>query len=144
MKTKAGRKRVAPTLAMTRSAITNGSRIFDSQVDHRLGWSRRLRDLIQQHIADLGGEDNVSQAEQILIRRAAMLCLQCEMMESKWAANDGEASAKALDLYQRTAGNLRRLLESLGLQRRAKNVTPLAEYLEQRARRIESDDAGAH
>jgi hypothetical protein len=33
-------------------------------------------------------------------------------------------------LYQRTAGNMRRLLESVGLQRRAKDVTPtLADLL---------------
>jgi hypothetical protein len=42
----------------------------------------------------------------------------------------GEATPDALDLYQRTAGNLRRLLESVGLQRRARDVTPtLREYL---------------
>jgi hypothetical protein len=42
-----------------------------------------------------------------------------------------EASPEDLDLCQRTANSLRRLLEAVGIQRRAKNVTPsLAEYLE--------------
>jgi hypothetical protein len=36
----------------------------------------------------------------------------------------GEASERDLDLYQRTAGNLRRLLEAVGIQRRAKDITP--------------------
>ena len=37
---------------------------------------------------------------------------------------------KALDLYGRTAGNLRRLLEALGLQRRPREVTPtVQEYV---------------
>jgi hypothetical protein len=60
-----------------------------------------------------------------------MLTLQCEMMERRWA-NDaaGEASPKALETYQRCVNTLRRALEALGLQRRAKDVTPsLAEYV---------------
>jgi hypothetical protein len=35
-----------------------------------------------------------------------------------------QASAKALDTYQRTTGALRRVLEMLGLQRRSRDVTP--------------------
>jgi hypothetical protein len=34
------------------------------------------------------------------------------------------ASAEDLDLYQRTAKSLRRLLEAVGLQRRPRDVTP--------------------
>ena len=42
----------------------------------------------------------------------------------------GEAQPEQLDLYQRTANSLRRLLESVGLKRVPKDVTPsLAEYL---------------
>ena len=37
---------------------------------------------------------------------------------------DGAASAKQLDVYQRTTGALRRTLESLGLRRRPRYVTP--------------------
>ena len=36
----------------------------------------------------------------------------------------GEADPETLDLYGRTAGNLRRLLEAVGLRRRAKDVGP--------------------
>ena len=44
----------------------------------------------------------------------------------------GEASAEDLDIYARVAGNLRRLLEAVGMQRRARHITPtLDEYLEQ-------------
>ena len=35
-----------------------------------------------------------------------------------------EADPETLDLYGRTAGNLRRLLEAVGLRRRAKDVGP--------------------
>jgi hypothetical protein len=36
----------------------------------------------------------------------------------------GEAQPDQLDLYQRTANSLRRLLEAIGLQRRSRDVTP--------------------
>src|SRR5262245_37607349 len=40
-----------------------------------------------------------------------------------------EASAPDLDLYQRSANSLRRLLEAVGLQRRTKPVETLQDYL---------------
>jgi hypothetical protein len=59
-----------------------------------------------------------------------MLTLQLEMMEQRWAANEGEASSKQIETYQRVTGALRRLLESLGLQRRSKTIVPsVAEYI---------------
>jgi hypothetical protein len=87
---------------------------------------RRLKDLLAAHYADAGGELLLSEGQRALIRRAAMLELQLEMLETKFAHNDGAASAKDLDLYGRTSGNLRRVLESLGLHRgrRARDVTP--------------------
>jgi hypothetical protein len=53
-----------------------------------------------------------------------MMTLQLEIMEARWQGNAGEASAKELETYQRVTGSLRRTLESLGLQRRSKDVTP--------------------
>ena len=105
-----------------RSRVTNGSSILPG-VDGRSTWVRRLRDLINLHTADLGGEDNVSAAEQAIIRRASVLIVELERLELKFAT-DGEASPFDLDLYQRMANSLRRLLEAVGLQRRARDVTP--------------------
>jgi len=108
------------------SRITNGA-IVDS--DGRSAWARRMRDVIVLHLGDLGGEDNVSEAEKSIIRRVAALTCELERMESLFA-EFGEASPEQLDLYQRTAGNMRRLLEAVGLERRSKDVTPtLEEYL---------------
>ena len=71
----------------------------------------------------------MSAAERSIIRRASVLTVELERMEAKFATA-GEASERDLDLYQRTAGNLRRLLEAIGLQRRSRDVTPsLASYL---------------
>src|SRR6516225_8698702 len=114
--------------AAQRSRITNGSALLPG-VDGRSAWVRRAKDLIREHLADLGGFDNVSAAERSIIRRASVLTIELERLEVRFATA-GEASATDLDLYQRTAGNLRRLLEAVGLQRRARDVTPsLAEYL---------------
>jgi hypothetical protein len=111
-----------------RSRVSNGSVLIEG-VDGRSPWVRRCRDVIREHIADLGGADNTSAAERSIIRRAAVLTTELEQLEARFATV-GEASADDLDLYQRTAGNLRRLLEAVGLQRRAKDVTPsLTEYL---------------
>jgi hypothetical protein len=111
-----------------RSAIANGKLL--PGVDQRNTWVRRAKELIADHISDLGGEANASTAERSIIRRAAVLTVELERLEARFASA-GEASAEDLDLYQRTAGNLRRLLEAVGLQRRAKEVSPpsVTDYL---------------
>lgn len=116
----------SPTEAQTkptaRSRVSNGSAILPG-VDGRSVWVRRLRDLIELHVADLGGDGAISEAERSIVRRAATLTVELERMEATFATA-GEAEPGALDLYQRTAGNLRRLLESVGLQRRSRDVSP--------------------
>jgi hypothetical protein len=92
-------------------------------VDGRSTWVRRLRDLMGLYLSDLGGDDAVSEAERSIIRRIATLTVELERMEAAFAVA-GEARPDQLDLYQRTANSLRRLLEAIGLQRRSKDVTP--------------------
>jgi hypothetical protein len=114
-----------------RSRITNGSALLPG-VDGRSPWVRRAKDLIREHLADLGGFDNVSAAERSIVRRAATLTVELERLEAKFALAGEAASVDDLNAYQRAANSLRRLLESIGLQRRAKDVTPsLSEYLAQ-------------
>ena len=104
-----------------RSRITNGKALLE-HVDHRLAWVRRLRDLIQLHLNDLGGPDRASESEKAIVRRAATLIVEL--------AINGEAGAKQLMAYQRCSNTLRRLLESVGLERRPKDVSPdLQTYL---------------
>ena len=95
----------------------------------------RLRDLIDLHVSDLGGDASISAAERAIVQRAATLICELERMERAFALA-GEAAPDALDLYQRTAGNMRRLLESVGLDRRTKDITPdLPTYLASVARK---------
>jgi hypothetical protein len=103
-----------------RSKITNGS-VLVPGVDQRSPWVRRCKDVIASHLSDLGGLDNTSAAERSIIRRASTLTVELERLEGRFAAAN-EATDSDLDLYQRTAGNLRRLLEAVGLQRRSKDI----------------------
>jgi hypothetical protein len=121
-----GRKRTTVSLAAFRSAVTNGSSVL-LNVDGRSAWMRRFRDLIAAHEADLGGRDVLSEGQRAIIRRAALLQCQLELMEGRFAQNDsGEVSVKSLEAYQRSSSTMRRLLESLGLHegRKARNITP--------------------
>jgi hypothetical protein len=84
------------------------------------------------HLQDLGGDDAVSEAERAILRRAVTLIIELEMLEVKFATEGSKGYQ--IDRYQRVSNTLRRLLESLGLQRRPRDVTPsLSEYLDGRA-----------
>jgi hypothetical protein len=120
---KAPPHRYGPAGPAQRSRVTNGTRLLPG--DNRGRWVRRCKDLIELHINDLGGENRCSAAEKSLIRRVAVLSVELEQLEQKFAIN-GEASPNQLDLYGRSAGNLRRMLETLGLERRARDVTPFS------------------
>jgi hypothetical protein len=113
----AGRKDYA------RSAKTNGTTLLGPGVDGRTHWARRAKDLFVNHLSDLGGLDNCSEAEKSLVRRAAVLTTELERLEVRFA-NAGEASFEELDLYGRTASHLRRLFEAVGIQRRPREVGP--------------------
>jgi hypothetical protein len=106
-----------------RSRITNGGKLLPGIVDERSAWVRRAKDVIAAHLADMGGEGNTSAAERSIIRRASVMTVELERLEAKFA-QAGEASERDLDLYIRAAGNLRRLLEAIGLRRRQLDVTP--------------------
>jgi hypothetical protein len=122
-----------------RSKISNGYLL--PGVDGRSTWMRRLRDLISLHLADMGGEAAVSEAQKSIIRRACTLTVELERLELVFALA-GEAKPEQIDLYQRTANSLRRMLEAVGLQRRSRDVTPnLQEYLEQQQNGGGYDDA---
>ena len=122
-----------------RSRLSNGSHILPG-VDGRSTWARRLRDLMILHIDDIGGDDQASEAERSIIRRIATLTVELERMELCFATTDNGATPEQLDLYQRTANSLRRLLEAIGIKRIPKDVTPTYEQV---ARRIaDEDEAG--
>jgi hypothetical protein len=109
--------------ARTRSRVSNGRSLFAEPIDQRLAWPRRLRDLLQEHTQSLGGEQMVSAGERSIIRRIATISVELELLERKFAVANG-ADAADLDLYVRASGGLRRLLEAVGLSRRARDISP--------------------
>jgi len=94
--------------------------------DKRGPVARRFRDLVHNVTSDIGLPDEITETQRQLIRRIASLSVWCESQEAKMA--DGEEID--IDEFGRTSNSLRRLCESIGLERRARDVTPpLAEVL---------------
>jgi hypothetical protein len=114
-----------------RSAVTNGRRLF-VEGDGNSAWSRRYRDLITGHVNDLGGRSRLSEAQMSLIKRASAIELELEQMEGRLSTGQ----PIDLDVFTRSAGHLRRLLETIGIERRSRDVSPprLDAYLETEAR----------
>jgi hypothetical protein len=90
-------------------------------IDQRSAWVRRAKDLIELHLGDLG--EDATAVERSLVRRIAIVTTQLEMLEAEFAVANGQASERRLDLYFRGAGQLRRLLEALGIKRDVKTKT---------------------
>jgi hypothetical protein len=82
-------------------------------------WSRRFRDLVLGHISDLGGRSVLSEAQIALIKRASTLEVELERMEGRLS----QGEQVDLDKYGRATGNLRRVLETLGLKREPRDIT---------------------
>lgn len=110
---------------VARTRVTNGKDMLP-EIDGRTLWARRLRDVMALHVSDLGGDAAISEAERSIIRRISTLTVAIEQLEAKFAM-EGEASANDLDRHQRAAGNLRRLLEAIGLERRNRDLIPTLE-----------------
>ena len=124
--------RKAPT---ARSRITNGKELLPD-VDGRSVWARLFRDERGALIAHAGGEDRASEPQRMLCRRAAALEAELVHFEAKFAATRAAGdipTAKDLDLYSRLASAQRRVLEAIGIDRKAFDAVPsLDGYLQQR------------
>jgi hypothetical protein len=92
-------------------------------LDGRTLASRRAHELIKAIGRDLTGDDDVTQLTEgikQLIQRAAILGAMIESNEASWLSGD----AVDLSNYFIALNVQRRILVTLGLERRAKNVTP--------------------
>jgi hypothetical protein len=124
---------IAATKPQARSRVSNGSAVLEG-VDGRSTAARRYRDVLEELIRDMGGDP--SGAQSAIARRAAALCVVCEQAEAEMIAGG------VLDLGEFTtaANSLRRLLSDLGLERRAKDITPsLASYISARSAQATQD-----
>ena len=120
---------IAPMAACARSAKTNGRRKFVDG-DGRGPWARRWRDLQALYADDLssGSVSTLSEFQLGLIATAATLRCELERLEGKLSLGEDIN----LDVFGRLAGHYRRIVETLGIERRARDVTPdLQTYLGQ-------------
>ena len=102
-----------------RSAVSNGTRLFCVDgLDGRTQTARRFRDLVEVIGNDLGGADRLSEGQKQLIRRAATLSTMAESVEADMVRD----MAFDVLVYGTVGDRLRRILESLGLERVPKDV----------------------
>jgi hypothetical protein len=122
-----GRGKPRRPLNRVSSKAASGVTGWLDNVDRRGVVARRFRDLVYQVTTDLGGPDQLSENQRQIIRRIASMSVWCESEEAKMA--DGIETD--IDQFLRTSNSLRRLCESIGLKRVARDVTPsLSKYLE--------------
>src|SRR5258705_13392337 len=106
-----------------RSAVTNHK---DPGLDGRSATARRFRDLVNAFVADMGGLDRCSEIKLGLLRRLAATTVQAEMLEARMVNGEAIDIATLCTLASTTV----RISQRLGLERRARNVTPsLNQYL---------------
>ena len=106
-----------------------------SHVDRRTRASKRARALIEGLAEDMGGMDALSVAERTLLERIALVVVLAESHESEWL----QTGKVKVESYTALLNTLRRLLVTIGLRRRAKDVTPsLSQYL----RRLREEGEG--
>jgi hypothetical protein len=109
---------------VSRSRVTNGKSVFFGATDQRSPMARRFKDLCFLHSHDLSprGPEHLTQAQQQLIRRIASLEVQLETMEAKMV--EGVSSTDDIESFARISSHLRRMLETLGLDRVMRDATP--------------------
>lgn len=140
------------SLRKVRSAITNGT-MLPGDVDLRLPWARRLRDLISIHQQDLGGEDRITEAQRALGRRLATCQLITEFMEAMLLKRADDPSRDdedklygqtRLNQYLQYANLQRKIAVDLGLlkQQELRDVTSNEQRARNTARIIQAIEAG--
>jgi hypothetical protein len=110
-----------------RSAVTSGRKLF-VQGDPNSAWARRYHDLVAGHISDLGGHEALSEAKLSLVRRAS--AIECELEQMEGRLSQGEKID--LDVFTRSASRLRRIFETLGIERQARTIVPDARTVPRR------------
>src|SRR6476646_374534 len=108
-----------------RSAVTTHTDLFPG-LDGRSATARRFRDLVNAFVADMGGLDHCSEVRLGLVRRLAATTVQAEILEARMVNGGAIDIATLCTLASTTV----RLSQRLGLERRARNVTPsVGQYL---------------
>jgi hypothetical protein len=102
-----------------RSRMTNGTALLPD-VDGRSAIARRFKDITSGILADQGGADQCSESRLQLVRRFAAAAVLAEQMESRLA------NGEQIDIQEHAllCSTLTRLAQRIGIERRARDVTP--------------------
>jgi hypothetical protein len=100
-------------------------------VSGQSAWNRSVRNTSAAMAQHLGGD--LTEPEKMLVRRVAVFEAEMQLMELNIARSrfeKREPEEKYIDLYSRLVNAQRRLLETVGMKRVAKDITPsLSEYI---------------
>jgi hypothetical protein len=108
-----------------RDALTNGSKTLPD-TDGRLRIARRFRGIANAVLADQGGASECSESRRQLIRRFSAACVLAEELEGRLARGE----EIDVERHALLCSTLTRLAQRIGIDRRAKNITPsLGDYL---------------
>jgi hypothetical protein len=92
-------------------------------LDGRTLAAKRTRQLVANIVTDLGGEENTTAGQRELVKHAAVLGAFIEDHEAAWIAGE----KIPLDTYLAAVNAQRRLLRTIGLERKQRDVTPTAD-----------------
>jgi hypothetical protein len=96
-----------------------------ADLDRRTGAAYRAHSMVKAIHEDLGGADRLSTGERSLIQRAALLDALAEDLEARWLLGQSIDTGTLCAI----ANCQRRLLETVGLKRKPRDVTRLSTYL---------------
>jgi hypothetical protein len=116
------------------NAMVHGAfaRISHRNMDQRYWSSKAMRQIEAELVSHVGGDP--SAAEVILIERATYLTIKCLLFEAKGFSEDSQSVDEKYLAWQ---NSLRLTLQSLGLQRRARDITDLIKAMAVEAGRHE-------
>jgi hypothetical protein len=108
---------IGPT---NRSRVTNGkTALLGGAMRKRT--ARRFRDILAAIVADLGGFNTLTEGKRQLARRAALMSVTCEELETRAMAQGEDID---LDQYGQLSDRIGRCFQRLGLKRVSRNITP--------------------
>jgi len=114
-----------------RLAVKHGA--YVQKWDGRTREARILERTQAGLISDLGGAENISVQQLLLIQRCSMKDLKCGLIEAEMLKSNGETGERLEQHYLRWSRELRSDLVVLGLERKARPVQGLQQYLEGKA-----------
>jgi hypothetical protein len=125
--------------SQARSRVTNGKDVLPG-IDGRSPTARRYRDIAVAICIDQGGEDRLSEARVQLIRRFSAAACMAEKLEARLV----EGGAIDINEHATLCSTMVRIASRIGIDRRARNVSTLKDYLDDVAAEEPSDvDAAA-